>query len=69
MSDKPAARLAYEDGTTAVIERLNRIKMDLLTAHDSASQRNPSDWCYAGDLEYVSIKLGEIVEHLEGSNE
>lgn len=60
-----AAAQAYEDGQEAVSTQVAAL-LRLLIAHRRTQRTDPHNWGWAGDMEYVSARLGEIVQFLEG---
>jgi hypothetical protein len=64
MNDIPPAHSAYLDGQAAVAEQLQQIA-ELLKGHKSQAESWPKNWTFAGDMEFVSARLGEIVNYLE----
>jgi hypothetical protein len=66
MNDIPAAHSAYLDGHAFVTEQLQQIA-ELLKGHKSmAESYYQNNWTFAGDMEFVSARLGEIINYLEG---
>ena len=64
MNNTPAAHIAYLDGQLAVVEQLQQIA-ELLKDHQSGAESMPKSWTFAGEMEFVSARLGEIINYLE----
>jgi hypothetical protein len=64
MNDIPAAHSAYLDGHAFVTEQLQQVA-ELLKGHKSMAESWQHRWELAGDMEFVSARLGEIINYLE----
>jgi hypothetical protein len=56
----PAAQAQYQAHQAAIKNLIGRLEAQL-AEHAQRAAANPTSWGFAGDIEYMEIKLGQLV--------
>ena len=63
LANRQAAEVCYASAHASVLERIEKLVEHI---NDAPAPGNGPDWCHAASMNYVAVRLGEILEFMGG---